>query len=269
MDPRCVVVVPVYAATLTPDEERSIEHLKRFLGGFDICVAAPEGLRLDALPFRYMHFEAERFASRDSYSRMLLSEDFYSAFASYSHMLIYQLDCLVFSDSLGTWLDAGYDYIGAPLFHNMNNPEMGFSRVGNGGLSLRRIEAFLQVIQSRRYDRNSPALAVELFTVHLPDLGSRGMIGKLKKTAEVLRSARRGSLAYRMSYSLNEDLFWSDRAKLFYPEFNIAPVEKGLQFAFEMHPRYCYRRNGEMLPFGCHAWIKWDRDFWNAFMPDL
>ena len=57
----------------------------------------------------------------------------------------------------------------------------------------------------------------------------------------------------------NEDYFWSDEAVHFYPEFKVASFEDGLRFAFEVAPRLCLELNGGKLPFGCHAWPRYDR----------
>lgn len=56
-----------------------------------------------------------------------------------------------------------------------------------------------------------------------------------------------------------EDVFWSccDSEK-----FKVAPTEVALGFAFETQVRKCYERNHFQLPFGCHAWTKYDLDFW-------
>ena len=89
---------------------------------------------------------------------------------------------------------------------------------------------------------------------------SRGLL----KKQEVLRAAGKGIDSYTASYTLNEDHFWSDRAVLFRPEFNVAAVQQGLEFAFERHPEVCFARNRNRLPFGCHAWAKWGREFWIA-----
>jgi hypothetical protein len=77
---------------------------------------------------------------------------------------------------------------------------------------------------------------------------------------------RRGVKWYTTNYALNEDRFWSDRALFFNPNFRVAPVSTGLQFSFERHPRYCFEQNGHKLPFGCHAWGKWDRAFWETYL---
>jgi hypothetical protein len=88
------------------------------------------------------------------------------------------------------------------------------------------------------------------------------MVKKLK----VLRDVRKGVSWFAANYTLNEDLFWSDRAKLFYPNFKTAPVDVALHFSFERFPRYCFQKNGNQLPFGCHAWARWDREFWEPYL---
>ena len=56
------------------------------------------------------------FISKESYSRLLVSKSFYEAFSEYEYILIYQPDCLVFSDQLLEWCKKGNDYIGAPWY---------------------------------------------------------------------------------------------------------------------------------------------------------
>jgi len=66
--------------------------------------------------------------------------------------------------------------------------------------------------------------------------------------------------------SRNNDVFWSDRAVRFLPEFKVASFEEGLRFAFEAAPRTCFEMNGRKMPFGCHAWARYDRSFWEPFL---
>src|ERR1044071_9510110 len=88
-----------------------------------------------------------------------MSEPFYRAFEEYDYILIYQLDCLVFSNALEAWCHKGYDYIGAPWFerwHQLRSERSaypdeiveGFGAVGNGGFSLRNVRAALDVLAS-------------------------------------------------------------------------------------------------------------------------
>jgi hypothetical protein len=64
----------------------------------------------------------------------------------------------------------------------------------------------------------------------------------------------------------NEDHFWSDEAVKYFPDFKVASIEEGLRFAFEVAPRLCFEMNNRTLPFGCHAWYKFDRTFWEPYL---
>lgn len=273
MSSRLAIVIPYYTNNLGEDERTSLRHLVRFLPGWDSFLLAPEGMDVTALgnhSFRVQRFPADYFASIASYSRLLLSTDFYRAFAQYEFILIYQLDCLAFTPDIQPWLDKNYDYIGAPWFNDQQHPERGFARVGNGGLSLRRVESFLRVLTSSRYVSQAVPIWADLFKpvydFDEPMPALKLFWHRIKRRARVLRQVRRGVQWYTANYSLNEDRFWSDRVMFFDPHFKIASVQEGLRFAFERFPRYCHEQNGRQLPFGAHAWAKWDRAFWEPFL---
>lgn len=261
MNSEVAIIIPVYQEALSKEQNFSITHLEHYLGGYPWYILAPETLAVPWSNHRVIRFPDFYFRDRNAYSKLLLCLQFYRLLELHDFVLIYQLDCLVFSDELTSWCKKGYDYIGAPLFKDKHRPQRGFSRVGNGGFSLRRVDAFLKVLTSSRV----PSWK-EVVTTPLPDLYKFSLPYRWLKKLRVFREARRGVQWYTKHYSLNEDLFWSDRAKLFYPEFKIAPIEVALRFAFEAHPRYCYKQNGYRLPFGCHAWAKWDRAFWEPFL---
>ena len=63
-------------------------------------------------------------------------------------------------------------------------------------------------------------------------------------------------------FEAHEDLFWSFEAKSFRPDFRIATVEEALRFAFEVEPHRAFELARGNLPFGAHAWAKYDRAFW-------
>lgn len=44
------------------------------------------------------------------------------------------------------------------------------------------------------------------------------------------------------------------------------PLEVGLRFGFEMWPSQSFERAIDRLPFGCHAWAKYDRSFLEPFL---
>jgi hypothetical protein len=64
----------------------------------------------------------------------------------------------------------------------------------------------------------------------------------------------------------HEDHFWSYDARKVVKEFRIPEPGEALEFSFELAPRYCFMMNGERLPFGCHAWFRYDREFWEPFL---
>ena len=66
----------------------------------------------------------------------------------------------------------------------------------------------------------------------------------------------------RKHYRGNEDIFWGKFASQIDPAFKVATVDEALHFAFESDPAGSYERIGKKLPFGCHAWAKHDRGFW-------
>ena len=67
-------------------------------------------------------------------------------------------------------------------------------------------------------------------------------------------------------YGRVDDIFWSDDAVSYLPEYKVASLEQGLEFAFEAAPRTCFEMNGGKMPFGCHAWARYDRSFWEPYL---
>jgi hypothetical protein len=226
---RVAVVVPTWGAELGEDERISLRHLDRHLGRYErYAVSAGDGL--PGMDVR--RFPRRYFRSPITYSRLLLTRRFYEAFADYEYILVYQLDALVLADELEDWCARGLDYIGAPWFPNPQLPFVVEPMVGNGGFSLRRVAAFRAVIEraGERYTR-------------------RWVKGRADSHVEA-----------------HEDLFWSFEAKRFLPELRIASVEEALRFAFEVDPRQAFERAGGRLPFGAHAWARYDRAFWEPHL---
>ncbi|MGO9639761.1 MAG: DUF5672 family protein [Candidatus Acidiferrales bacterium] len=271
------IVTPLTRFPLAEDEEISMHHLREYLGHFDRFIIGPkDALRSLHETREYSDFALRQFPDRyfqsiQSYSRLMVTEEFYRAFTEYEYILIYQLDCLVFSSDLEAWCHGGWDYIGAPLFKDfLEDPAAGPWVVGNGGLSLRRVGSALDVLTSarllddpkvrgpktRRF-KSAPYLRRMLVALRtfLFERGYHNTVGwllrKLKKHPEIY---------------FQEDLFWAVQAPRLAPGFNIATPEQALGFSFEMAPRYCFQANSSRLPFGCHAWAKHDRGFWEPFL---
>ncbi len=253
---------------LTRDEQISFQHLIHYLKPYDKYLVVPESLNISLPGCSSKRFGNKYFGSVAANTQLLLSEHFYTSFSEYQYILIYHLDALVFSDQLLAWCDTDLDYIGPPWIHCPDSPWVKESRVGNGGLSLRKIGSFLKVFHSGVYWMDPEEYWQKQYAGMPAYLRLWNLPRKFSKRLSRLNDARREMARWHThpDGTKNEDHFWSDRAKHHVPEFKVASVEVGLQFAFEVAPRLCYDMNHRQLPFGCHAWPRYDRTFWEPHL---
>ena len=50
------------------------------------------------------------------------------------------------------------------------------------------------------------------------------------------------------------------------PNFNVAPIGAALRFSWEVLPRRCYKICNGRLPFGIHAWARYDFPFLSSLL---
>lgn len=224
MKQQVAVVIPYYHKDLSVLERISFQRCKTVLKKYPIILLVPntmtdvnvpvgDGIVCRKVPAAWLE-------SVKSYNEMMLSLAFYELFLDYTYILIYQLDAFVFGDELERFCMYGYDYIGAPWLHGMKylkNDCRGVWYVGNGGFSLRKVSACLEV---------------------------------LKNETEI-------------EANVNEDLYFAGCNS---ENFRVAPKEIALQFSYERDVCECYEMNGRKIPFGCHAWEKYDFGFWKPWM---
>jgi hypothetical protein len=199
-------------------------------------------------------FKSSFFKGIDGYNKLLLSSKFYRVFDEYEYMLIYQTDAFVFRDDLDHWCSLGYDYIGAPWFQGWGipTPDGKIIGVGNGGFSLRRINSVLKGLQSITYSD---------FRKYIN--GRRNLVKSLVKQPFYWFLSLFGeNVLYYHSTILFEDRVISDVIAVKNKDFKIPPAEEALQFSFEVNPRKLYEMNNYNLPMGCHAWLRYDPEFW-------
>lgn len=218
-------MIPIYHVQLTLNERISLLQCKKVLNQYPICIIKPENMVLQIEEIQGMEikeFDETWFRSVQSYNMLMLTKYFYQQFCDCEYILIYQLDAFVFRDELQAFCSLGYDYIGAPwlygCFAYMNGTGK-YYYVGNGGLSLRRVRACL----------------------------------------EILQEFQGGNL-------VNEDIFFASRGE---KKFRIAPMDIALQFAFEANVKACFEKNHRKLPFGCHAWQKYDFSFYRPIFQNI
>lgn len=261
------VAIPVYKPELTAAEAISIERNIEVLAGRPMFLVGPARLdsSLDALCKRYRHglqyktFEDRFFSGIKGYNALMRSKAFYRSFANHSHVLISQTDALVLSDQLQHWCERGYSYVGAPWFVGGSEPRqpLEFLGVGNGGFSLRKVSDFLRVLATPRRIPN--------FIKSRAD-GHAGFVNLLRRFKHERWFAYNFEPLFPTS---QEDLFWGMLVPAVCPFFCVPRPEEALAFSFEVAPRLLYKLNGCALPFGCHAWERCDREFWEDKLPFL
>lgn len=251
------IVIPIYKTVYSPGEKISLKHLKKYLKKYDKYVMYPDHLNKKDFKlkgFKYIKFPRKHFVGIQSYSEFLLQEEFYKAFKNYKYILIYQLDALVFSDQLLKWCRSGYDYIAAPWFgsvigtltHKRGLPVSG----GNGGFCLRNVQKSLEILRrvKKLAQRTSKNNRVRKIWFYLALLTGKTHKIWLNTPAD--------------DYPFNEDGFWALEAPKYLPNYKVAPFKKALEFSFEKFPEKCFELTKKKLPFGCHAWEKYNKEFW-------
>lgn len=253
------VVIPIYQTSLSPEETFSIRQAALVLAKNDLYFVGPQ--RLEAFLaglstqfgrlIRYKTFPDHYFVDIDGYNRLMLSSMFYRAFIDYQYILIAQTDSLVFKDELDAWAAKGFSYIGAPWFVGYTQPTkpLRLDCVGNGGFSLRSTSDFLRVLERPRIFKNT--------------LMESWPGSWLSNTYRYLKDYN--SFVYKdfqLNIDVNEDLFWSLFVAPRCAFFTLPTATEAIAFAFEAHPEYLFELNQHQLPFGCHAWQRYNPEFW-------
>jgi hypothetical protein len=269
---KVAIVVPLSLRPgLLPEEEVSMRHLCHFLGKYDKYLAAPAGSFVQREGFTTVSFPRKFFGSMAAHGRFMYWPKFYKVFEEYEYILIYHLDALVFSDDLLQWCEAGWDYIGAPWLPCPDSEWVKEPAVGNGGFTLMKVESCLRVLYNR-YREDPLSYVADVVTFNGSYLGPLfRLLENLRRIFPRSRVLRWPLLRWQQSEEpgpagLHNDLFWSFHARRYMPHYKVATVEDALKFAFEVCPRMCYEMNNRQLPFGCHAWARYDRAFWQPYL---
>ena len=228
---KIAIVIPIYQPTLNSKEIISLTQCLRILGEYPIRFIGPNSLDTNFLnpwiaQVEIIRFNDEFFKSPKTYNKLLTSPFFYQAFLNFEYILIHQLDAYVFEDNLLEWCNKGYDYIGAPKLR-------------------------------KHHLSNS-------YSCH-PVLMNGGL--SLRKIKPIIRYLK----IYRLFFSewkANEDAMFSFAQRRAYPFrllLKLPSWREALTFAFEQNPETGFRILGK-LPFGCHAWERYNPKFWNSYI---
>jgi hypothetical protein len=262
-----VIIIPIHKNfnELTKGEKTSLKRTLDVFKEEDIFLIISESL--DILNFQFeltqnLNFTIipeVHFRDINSYSKLLMSSYFYSLFKKYKWMLICQLDTYIFRNELFYFTNRNdYFFIGAPVIDSDLKDWPKRSWVGNGGLSLRRIDICFEISlklenlkTELKVSPSSLIMSNSLFSSLL-----RMVMGKIHKV-----KFNKFLLRYFLDYQVNEDIFWCLWVPSFYTKFKSSDINTAAKFSFEKFSSDMYN-SIHQLPMGCHAWEKYNPEFW-------
>lgn len=254
------IVIPIYSDVISSFEQVAMDQCFRILGSHPIYFVLPKGLEnfISKHPYvirgqaKYRTFDDQFFTDIMAYNRLMKYTGFYQSFVSYDFMLIHQLDAFVFKDELIYWCKQGYDTIGAPLFegHTDASAQSGMVSQGNGGFCLRNVLKCYDIVTKFKKLQ---------YTRTFEDANRPFYINFYRYIKHQLVFTYSG---YPYQPIINEDLFWAEVIPDNFPDFKVPRPTEALKFSFEVNPEILYQLNNEQLPFGCHAWWKYNLNFW-------
>ncbi len=200
------VVIPLYNPKLESFEKEALEHNLALLKGLPVIFVQPDDVNMEPLNAQYpdvdvMTVSSDWLGTRrgiQGYNEMMMSKDFYSLFTDCEYIFICHVDAWLFKNDLDAWCRKGYDLVAAPWptrpryerfplkqylqlklwmkpKEKILHCEM-FGRIGNGGLCLRRVQAFKEACEDyadeiRYFNNQEDALHNEdLFWALVPRL---------------------------------------------------------------------------------------------------
>jgi hypothetical protein len=259
------IIIPIHSSYPTVEELISFKKCFDILSKHPIYVIAPNNLDLTVyiklIPnLKVISINPKWQSSVLNYNKLKLSRYFYSLFNEYEYLLTYELDAFVFKDELLYWCEKGYDYIGAPWFegyHNANDTSK-ILGVGNSGFSLRNVQKCIKI--------TSKISRIKFFYGFLTSisLSNSFVVKNIKRLLKICFNLHFGSQSDFVfkDPSTNEDYYWCSLVPSSFV-FNIAPIDEAIKFSFEVNSSILYKINDQNLPFGCHAWSKYEPNFWS------
>jgi hypothetical protein len=237
------VVIPIYQSVLSDTEQMALRQCASVLGRYPVKIVKPAGLILDLAAFdftdcEFIDFDDRYFKDIDGYNALMISSHFYERFLAYKYLLIYQLDAYVFRDELTDWCNKDFDYVGAPTLHRSNYDAMPADAS----------ESYKNALSTHRFVLNG------------------GL--SLRKIRSFIRYLKIYNIFYP-AWKGNEDMLFSQEATRLFPMkmFMKQPSwQEAIRFSFEKSPAATFELNDRKLPFACHAWERYDPEFWKPYI---
>jgi hypothetical protein len=257
-----IVLIPVHKHVPSNLEIISLRQCGRCLARKALALLAPAGLDLrsyqEIFPSaRVIRVETKWMNTVLSYNRMMINPMIYNILSHHSHILVHEPDAMVLRDELDFWCEQPYDYIGAPWFEGYDNakPDAPLLGVGNFGFSLHRPAVMLKILCDRQRWYGGAELRRDLSRIL--------RAGEVDRLIRVLRGAGKAGTLRGASkiYEEHCDIFWGQLVSKLVRNFRVAPPEVALRFSWEVAPSRCYTLCSGNLPFGLHAWARYDFGF--------
>lgn len=180
-----VVVVPLYKPEPDAWERQALAHNLSVVEGYTVVFLHPEGMDVTAYrslaPGVFFQAVSRKWLGTErgiaGYNDMMLSQSFYEMFSAWEYVLVCHSDAWLFGaregqPDLEDWCAKGYDVVAAPwvskplgrlpglkeglelwrlIFKSKGKrrPEL-HGKVGNGGLSLRKVSSFIRACAENR-----------------------------------------------------------------------------------------------------------------------
>jgi len=240
------VIIPIYRPHLLADEIISLKQCFKILNNHKIIFIAPQGLECTEYEgycmqklCEFVFFDNSYFNDIHGYNKLMLSAQFYKRFLQYKFILIYQLDAYVFSDQLIHWCKKNYDFIGAPTPpHENKTGEIQF---------LKTYAKFAMLLNHR-----------------VRHVGNGGLSLRKTSTCYWLLKMLPGRVK-NWGFN-NEDGFFKYWGNLLFPFIKLPTEEEALLFSVETEPAEALGKLQHILPFGCHAFRKYDWEAWRPYI---
>lgn len=277
---KAAIIIPIYKEQLSESEVKSLLQCIKVLNKYPIIFVCSKSLNVhnyehlcqqNNTEVFFERFEDKYFSGLLEYSQLLLNIDFYKRFKEYTYILIYQLDAWVFEDKLQYWCEQGYDYIGAPWFEGFDTADM-YSKIlplaGNGGFSLRNVDSIIKILKKANSFK-AKLYSIYSFQQIFKMYKKRHLISNLINLPKFLiYKFKPDNLVYYKfkKADLYEDIMFVEVLSKLDKNFKLAQSNIAMHFSFETLPERLYKMTNNKLPFGCHAYEKYNFDFWKPYI---
>ena len=265
------IIIIAHKELLSQNEKESLIQCYRVLNKYPIKIICPHGLNVNEyknlVPQISIVFIDPKWQSNyRMFNELKKSELLYEKFKNYNFLLFYELDAWVFRDELAYWCIRSYDYVGAPWFEGWH--EAGKSSkiigIGNGGFSLRNIRSSIRLLKRVKTIRS---LRKFWFISRLQAIWPfYKMLSFCKRYFHIRDISNIHDLIFEHYNQVNEDYFWTKLIAETFDDYKLATIEDAITFSFDVNPALLYQKNNHRLPFGCHAWERYEPEFWKPFI---